>query len=107
MGQNTMIIRDEDDDIYMTGLRLNYTPKKLNFEGRIDTSTIRMMACGVKHYLILTEEGQLLTWGSVFKGSTDDNQEGFDFHHADSLFDEGQVQSLEAKYSIFGALVEH
>jgi hypothetical protein len=29
MGQNTMMIQDENSDIYITGLKIHYTPKRL------------------------------------------------------------------------------
>jgi hypothetical protein len=29
VGQNTMLVKDENNDIYITGLKLHYTPKKL------------------------------------------------------------------------------
>lgn len=32
IGQNTMMIQDVNNDLYMTGLKLNYEPKKLNFD---------------------------------------------------------------------------
>ena len=32
-GQNTMMIRDEEDNIYKVGLRLDYTPKEVNIFG--------------------------------------------------------------------------
>ena len=29
VGQNTMLVKDENNDVYITGLKLHYTPKKL------------------------------------------------------------------------------
>ena len=30
-GQNTMLLRDDDGSVYKTGLKLDYSPKKLDF----------------------------------------------------------------------------
>lgn len=39
IGQNTMLIRDENDGIYQVGLKLHYEPKKLMFDPEVlDTS---------------------------------------------------------------------
>ena len=68
IGQNTMLIRDEHNELYQTGLKMNYTPKKLNFDkDLLDVNDIRLLGCGRKHYIIVTKDNNLLTWGNVFK----------------------------------------
>ena len=47
IGQNTQIIQDVDNDIYIAGLKLHYLPKKLTFDPEIlDVNNIRLLACG-------------------------------------------------------------
>ena len=104
-----MMIRDLDDNVYLTGLKLNYEPKRLNFrEDLLKTSDIQMMGCGAKHYIILTKDNNFFCWGNVFKDQSKiENTEGFGLAHGDDLFDHGTIQQLEVKYDIFGALVKH
>jgi len=90
-------------------LRINYTPKKFAFnKDLLDINNVRLMGCGRKHYIIVTNDNNLLTWGNVFKEKADPTQqtEGFSFYYGDSLFDGSQIEQLEVKYSIFGALVK-
>ena len=106
-----MLIQDIDNEIYQTGLRMNYTPKQLNFDPSIlDTSNIKMMGCGRKHYIMVTNDNNIVAWGNVFKERPSDQSlysEGFAYYYGDSLFEEGQITQLEVKNAIFGALIEH
>lgn len=47
VGQYTMLIQDEDNELYQTGLRLNYEPKHLKFDDHVlNVDDIKMIACG-------------------------------------------------------------
>ena len=47
IGQNTQIIQDIENQIYITGLKLHYLPKKLTFDPEIlNVNNIRHLACG-------------------------------------------------------------
>lgn len=52
-GMNTMLIQDEEDKVYKTGLKLDYTPKEVylpeEFQG---ADTIQGMTCGRRHYVM-------------------------------------------------------
>ena len=103
-----MMIRDVNDGIYQVGLRLHYEPKKLMFDPAVlDTSQIKMMACGRKHYIIVTDSNDMLIWGNVIKGESQVDTEGYSLYSGDTLFDEGTIEQLEVRYSIFGAIVKH
>lgn len=100
-----MLLQDTEDNIYMTGQKLHYFPSKLNFDPEIlKTEDVRIMGCGLKHYILVTKDNNLLTWGQVFSEKSEKWTEGFSFHYGDSLFEESQVVSLEARYGILGAL---
>ena len=100
------MIQDVNDRLYQVGLRLHYTPKVLSFDPEaLDVSKIKIMACGRKHYIIVTEDNDVLTWGDVFKEKSEVHTEGFSMHYGSELF-EGEIKQLEAKYTIFGALIE-
>lgn len=106
IGQNTQIIQDENNAIYLVGLKLHYLPKKMSFDPEIlDVNNVRLLACGKKHYVIVNNDNNLLVWGSIFKEKSEIHTEGFSFHNGDELFDGGKVTDLQVKYGIFGALV--
>lgn len=110
LGQNTMMIQDTNNQIYLTGLKLHYTPKKLLFDPSIlDVNNVKLLACGRKHYICVTNDNNFHVWGDVFKGATDvDNfTEGFDLHYGDEMFEQGNILDLECRYGTFGALVKH
>ena len=50
-----MIIMDDNNDIYKTGNKLDYTPKKLEFFDEFDKSSIIKITCGRKHYAVLNK----------------------------------------------------
>lgn len=93
IGQNTQIIQDTENQIYLAGLKLHYLPKKLNFDPEIlDVNNIRILACGQKHYVIVDENNNLMVWGNVFKEKSELHTEGFAFYNGDELFDECKIQ---------------
>lgn len=89
-----MIIKDDENNIYLSGLKLHYTPKQLNFDPEIiDKDKIDLIACGVKHFVMTSTDYKIMTWGRVFKEkNNDDHTEGFEVHNQDSLFDDGIVR---------------
>ena len=92
IGQNTMMMQDLNDDIYITGLKLHYLPKKLNFDPEVlDKKNVKLLGCGRKHFVIVTNDNNLLVWGDVLKDKTEFNSEGFHLHFGNELFEEGQV----------------
>jgi|DEB0MinimDraft_12_1074336.scaffolds.fasta_scaffold03050_13 alpha-tubulin suppressor-like RCC1 family protein len=104
-----MLVQDKDDRVYMVGQKLHYTPSLINFDPEVlDVTKIRMMGCGRKHYIIVNSDNNLMVWGkNFFKDTSETFSEGFSFHYGDTLFDDGQIEQLEVKYGIFGALVKH
>jgi len=55
----------------------------------LDVKNIKLMACGRKHYILVTKDNNLHTWGDVFKERPDPYNftEGFDLFHGDTLFE--------------------
>lgn len=123
LGQNTMILKDVENRIYKTGLKLDYTPTPLTFFDEFISENIIDIACGRRHYVVLNgrsitnklvmylnetlEENQLLVWGSVFKEKPAQISDGFGLYHGDNLFNNGKVKSLSMRYGVFGAIVDH
>jgi hypothetical protein len=50
-----MMIRDVNDSIYKTGLKLDYTPKELEFFPEFVKEDVTQITCGRKHYVILNK----------------------------------------------------
>jgi alpha-tubulin suppressor-like RCC1 family protein len=56
VGQYTMLIQDEENSLYQTGLRWHYEPKKLTFGADVlDVDDIKLIACGKRNYTIVTK----------------------------------------------------
>lgn len=90
---NTMLMRDSQNRVYKTGLKLDYTPKLIKFnEDLLPGDKIRQLACGKRHYIVLDADNNLHTIGPVFKDSTESNHDGFNVHDGDKLFDGGKVR---------------
>lgn len=90
-----MLIQDKNNDIYQVGLRLHYEPKKLMFDPAVlDTNSVKMLACGRKHYIIVTDSNDLLIWGSVVSGDTKPSKtsEGYSLYSGEELFDGGNIE---------------
>jgi alpha-tubulin suppressor-like RCC1 family protein len=62
----------------------------LNFDPEVlDVKNVRQLACGRKHFIVLTNDNNLLVWGDVLKDKSEFNSEGFHLHFGDKLFDDG------------------
>ena len=53
-----------------------------------------MMGCGRKHYIIVTDDDNLLVWGNVLKDKSELNSEGFHLHYGEQLFDGGSIKDI-------------
>ena len=102
-----MLLIDGQNKVYKTGLKLDYTPKPINFDNDFKGENVTKLGCGRKHYVILNSNNQLLVWGRVFNEKPTKEIDGFGLYFADSLFDGKKVKDLSVKYSIYGALVEN
>lgn len=49
------MITDTNNKVYKTGLKLDYTPKLINFFAEFPPSEISQLACGRKHYVVLNK----------------------------------------------------
>lgn len=104
-GTNTMLIKDSEGAVYKTGLKLDYTPKKIAVPEEF--GSLAGMTCGRRHYVLWSDKNQLLVWGKVLSEKAQSEADGFGLHFGDSLFDGGRIRDLSMKYGIFGALIEH
>lgn len=64
------------------------------------------MACGRKHYILVTEDNQMLIWGHVISETSSTSSEGYQVYSGDALFDGSSIEALEVQYSVFGAIVK-
>jgi alpha-tubulin suppressor-like RCC1 family protein len=106
-GQNTMMIQDDELNVYKVGLKLDYSPKQVNLFGpEFQKEDVTQLACGRKHYVVLNKHNQMMVWGNVFGQKPTKEVDGFGLYFGDSLFDGGKVAQLSLKYSVYGALVQ-
>lgn len=94
-GANTMIMRDHENNLFKTGNRLDYTPKRINFDDELlNPNKIDKIACGKAHYLVLDTDNNFHVFGKVFKDKGIGNHAGFSVYDADQLFDGGKIKQL-------------
>lgn len=87
-----MLLRDHNNRIFKTGLKIDYTPKMIKFNpDLLDISKIKLMACGRSHYVILDTDNNMHTIGKVLNTKSIGSHDGFDVYDADQLFDGGKA----------------
>lgn len=102
-----MLFRDEEGGIYKTGLKIDYSPKKIDLLDEFSQpDVIDGMTCGRRHYVLWNKSNQLAVFGNVFKDKSENQKDGFGLYFGSELFNGGKVRHLCMKYQIFGALVE-
>jgi alpha-tubulin suppressor-like RCC1 family protein len=105
-GSRTMLAKDSKERVYKTGLKIDYTPKLINFNHeRMEKA--RILACGMRYYAVVDNENNIHAFGKLFKEKTDEQYDGFEIYDSDKLFDSGKILDLTMKYEVLGALVEH
>jgi len=104
-GQNTMILRDHEGNVFKTGNRLDYIPKKITFDDELlPPEKIDLIASGRSHFSVLDKDHNMHTFGNIFKGKEIGVHAGFKIFDCDQLFDGGKVAQMQMAYEIFGAV---
>ena len=106
-GMNTMMIQDVEGGVYKSGLKIDYTPKKVQLIEEFQETGVQGLACGRKHYVMWNNKNQLLVWGNILKDKAQREADGFGLHDGYHLFEGGSIRDLSMKYGIFGGLIEH
>jgi len=87
-----MLLRDHKNRIYKTGLKIDYTPKLINFnKDLLESEKVNLIACGRRHYVVLDTDNNMHVVGKVVNTKPIGNHDGFDVYDADQLFDGGSV----------------
>ena len=103
-----MMVQDVDNDIYFQGFYLNSSIQKLNFSKQdLDVDDIKILACGSRHFVMVTSSNNFFTLGNVFDQKPSKTFGGFQFHNTQDLFDGGEILDIECRYNTFSALVKH
>ena len=75
--------------------------------------TIKILACGSNHLIMVTDNNDFLTRGYVFNHgpSRSGLKGGFDFYSAGDMFDMfdygGEILDIECRYDTISALVKY
>lgn len=105
-GQNTMMMTDFDGNVFKTGNRLDYIPKKVDWDAELlKGENVDKIACGKKHYMVIDKNNNAHCFGNVFKASDIGKHAGFKVYDCEQIFEGGKVDQLAMQYEIFGALV--
>lgn len=93
--------------MWKAGLKLDYTPKKINLENdKGISSKITAFGCGTKHYCLINDDNQLLVWGNMMSGKSSIDVDGFKLYDGDTLFNGGKVINLSVKYGLLGVVTD-
>ena len=104
-----MLIRDSEDRVFKTGLKIDWNPKMCVLNKEKIEGGIKQMTCGKNHYTLLDNNNQLHVFGGtkILKEKVEEEYDGFGIYNGNDLFDDGQVLDLQMKYETFGALVKN
>lgn len=107
-GQNTMIMRDFEGNVFKTGNRLDYTPKMIDWSADLlQKENVSMIASGRRHYLVLDKSHNMHCFGNVFKAKEIGKHAGFNVYDCDQMFEGGKISQMAVQYEVFGALATH
>lgn len=105
-----MIMKDIQNRIFKTGLKIDYSPKLIHFDSKLlSGDKIEHIDCGRRHYVVADSDRNLHVHGKIIGSSHDvlGTHDNFDVYDADKLFDNGKVKQLSMQYEVYGVLVEH
>ena len=77
------MVQDFDNQIYFSGLNLNSTIQKIDFDkSEVDVDGIKILACGSNHFIMVTDKNDIFTLGDVFnhRPTLSGLRGGFDFY---------------------------
>ena len=57
-GSRTMMAKDSKGRVYKTGLKIDYTPKLINFN-KERMHHVKSLACGMRYYAVLDDENNI------------------------------------------------
>lgn len=104
-GSRTMMALDSKGRVYKTGLKIDYTPKLINFnpERMVKAKTL---ACGMRYYAVIDHENNIHTFGRIFKQQAAEQYDGFEVHDVEQVFGSCKLLDIQMRYEALGALVE-
>ena len=103
-GSRTMMAKDSKGRVYKTGLKIDYTPKLINFN-KERMHHVKSLACGMRYYAVLDDENNIHCFGKIFKDKSSEQYDGFQIFDGEEIFDKGKILDLQMKYEVLGALI--
>jgi len=94
-GLRTMMIVDQKNRLYQTGLKIDWNPKHvkgLNRE-RIE-GKIELLGCGRNHYCFSDSGNNLHTFGTVIGGKAEEQYDGYGIYEGNEIFEGGKMLDL-------------
>ncbi len=87
---NSMLLKDYKNRIFKTGMKLDYTPKKIMWNPELlQDDKIQHIACGRRHYVIVDSDRNMHCFGKVVNAKPIGNHDSFEVFDADQLFEGG------------------
>merc|ERR1711971_382766 len=105
-GMRTMLVVDQKDRLYQTGLKIDWSPKHVQLNRDRIEGKIELLSCGVNHYAFSDSGNNLHCFGTVIKNTAEEQYDGYGIYDGAAIFDGGKILDLQFKYESFGVLVE-
>jgi hypothetical protein len=108
-GMSTMLAEDMNNNVYKTGLKIDFTPKLISFdEDLMPKDSEKYLACSERQYIVADQTNQKVhATKGVFALKTATQHEGFFVYETKELFEDGKVEAMSMKYDCFGAIINH
>lgn len=105
-GENTMLIKDSEGNLWKTGLKLDYTPTKIELSIQ---NKPKQFFSGRSFYCMIDNQNNVYQWGNLFnRKSTEDKGDEMDMVLIKSkeIFGDLEIKEISSKFTLSGALLK-
>lgn len=101
-GENVMMIKDAESNLYKTGWRINYTPERFSVTNKIKPD---FFFCGNKYFSMLSN-GDIYQWGNLFPDKLTEKSDEDMLRVKQNFFGNEKVRQVSGKFKLVGAIVD-
>ncbi len=103
-GENGMMMKDKDNNIYKTGWRMDYVMSEFKISKEVKT---KYFFCGSSYYCIIDNSNTIYQWGSLFKNNLGETVNDMIKITKGNLFDNKIIVQVSGKFKVCGAIVSN
>ena len=104
-GENTMLIKDTEGNLWKCGLKLDYTPSQIELS---ISNKPKQFFSGRSFYCMIDGENNVYQWGNLFDRNSTDKKDENDMHLIKSkeIFGNMDIVQISSKFTLSGALLK-